>query len=869
MQRKAAASILVLLFFHLFTRAQFIETFDDGDFTANPRWSGDTNDFTVNASHQLQSNSLVPSSNYYLSTPNTLAQAVEWNFFLRLDFNPSSANYVDVYLIASLEDLMASGNTGYFLRIGNTDDELALYRKDDGNSGAKIIDGTDGVLNQSSNLLKIRITRNVDNLWTLYRDVSGTGNSFVSEGSVTDATYTSSAYFGVLIKQSTASFFQKHFIDDIEIKDFVPDLLPPAIQTVSVLNAAMLDVLFSEVVDKMSGEDISNYVVDQNIGRPAKALQDVLNPSLIHLEFTSNFTNANTYMLTVNGVKDNSGNTLTNQAVTFNYFTPQLYDIVIDEIMADPSPQVGLPNSEWIELRNRSSHAINLGGWRLGDMSNVSSAFGDFLLQPDSSVLVSATAAAPDLRMFGTVISVGNFPSLDNSGDIIFIKSGEDRTIHAVAYSDNWYGNALKKGGGWTLEMIDVNNPCSGITNWKASVDSRGGTPGKINSVNAVNADVTSPHLLRAFAADNRTINLVFDEPLDSFNAVQKGNYNIGNGVAIMRVAAPPPLFNTIVIYLNTVIDTGKIYTVTTAGITDCSGNVVRDVNQAKFGLAQSSDSFDVVINEVLFNPKPAGADYVELYNRSEKIVDLSQIYVATRNRSNAITTIEKLTAEQLLFFPGDFIVITENVPAVKSEYITLNPGAFLQVQTMPSLPDDKGTVIILNSQGEILDEVNYSEKWHSPLVTNAEGASLERIDYEGASVQSNFHTAAASAGYGTPGFRNSQYRLNDQLQGEITISPEIFSPDNDGLEDFLTINYKLPSPGFVANITIFDATGRPVRYLRRNALSGVSGYYRWDGLDDKNRQLPQGIYIIYTEVFNTAGKKKQFKNTVVLARKY
>jgi flagellar hook assembly protein FlgD len=145
----------------------------------------------------------------------------------------------------------------------------------------------------------------------------------------------------------------------------------------------------------------------------------------------------------------------------------------------------------------------------------------------------------------------------------------------------------------------------------------------------------------------------------------------------------------------------------------------------------------------------------------------------------------------------------------------------------------------------------------------------LERINYDGPSVQSNFHSAATSVGYGTPGYKNSQYRLNEDVSGIITVTPNVFSPDNDGTDDFATINYNFPSPGYVANITIFDASGRAVRYLEQNALSGIKGYYRWDGLDDRNRKLPQGIYIIYTEIFNTAGKEKQFKNTVVLARRY
>ena len=116
--------------------------------------------------------------------------------------------------------------------------------------------------------------------------------------------------------------------------------------------------------------------------------------------------------------------------------------------------------------------------------------------------------------------------------------------------------------------------------------------------------------------------------------------------------------------------------------------------------------------------------------------------------------------------------------------------------------------------------------------------------------------------------YKNSQYRIDAGAQGEITIDPKVFSPDNDGRDDVMTINYSFPEPGYVTNITIFDAVGRRVKYLQRNALSGIKGYYRWDGLDELNQKLPIGIYVIYTEIFNLQGKTKKFKNTVVLARK-
>ena len=857
------------MFISIISNAQLTENFNDGDFTNNPVWSGNTSDFIVNSSSQLQSNNTVANSGYFLSTPNTLATTAQWEMYIQITFNPSSANYIDAWLTSSASDLTSNTNTGYFVRIGNTDDEISLYRKDAGGITTKIIDGADGVLNGSNNAMKIKVTRDSSNQWILSRDLSGTGNSYTSEGSVTDATYTSSSFFGFYIMQSTAGFFQKHFFDDIEIKSYVPDITPPAIQSAIAMSSTALDVFYSEPVQMPGSQLISNYSVNNNSGNPVTAVPDATNPSLVHLTFAASFTNSVTYTLSVNGVTDLAGNAISNGTANFSFYTPQQYDVVIDEIMTDPTPQMGLPGSEWIELRNTSGFDINLEGWTLSDLTGQTGTMPGFILQPDSFVIVSTGSAVPSLTPFGRVISVTNFPSLDNDGDVVSLFSSTGKTIHAVQYTSAWYQNELKKNGGWALEMIDTKNPCSGISNWKASVDIKGGTPGKKNSVDGINNDETAPKLLRAFAINDTTIVLVYDEPLDSLNAGRVNNYSINNGISAISTIGVSPVFDRVTIGLNAPMVGGTVYTITAANVTDCKGNAIGSKNSARFGISQEADSFDIVINEILFNPKPGGEDYVELYNRSQKIIDLSHIYIANRNSSNVISSIQQVTAESILLFPKDFMVLTSDPAAVKTQYITTNPDAFITVSSMPSFPDDMGDVIILNNQGAIVDEVKYSDKWHFPLISNTEGVSLERIDYDAASVQGNFHSAATSAGYGTPGYKNSQYRLNEEVPGTITVTPDIFSPDNDGTDDFATINYSFPSPGYVANITIFDATGRAVRYLQRNSLSGIKGYYRWDGLDDKNRKLPQGIYIIYTEIFNTEGKKKQFKNTIVLARKY
>jgi hypothetical protein len=273
------------------------------------------------------------------------------------------------------------------------------------------------------------------------------------------------------------------------------------------------------------------------------------------------------------------------------------------------------------------------------------------------------------------------------------------------------------------------------------------------------------------------------------------------------------------------------------------------------------------VINEILFNPRPNEYDYVELYNRSNKIIDASLLYVANR-KDTAVSSLKKLSEKPHYIFPGDYIVVTEDVSSLQKAYLVRNTAALLSLSSLPSFPDDQGSVVLLNGEGNVVDEVTYSKDWHFGLITN-DGVALERIDPNAESQdKNNWHSAASTAGYGTPTYKNSQYKLADQVDAAIEISPKIFSPDNDGYEDLATISYQLSETGYVANVLIFDASGRLVRSLVKNALLGLKGNWKWDGLDEKRQRLPIGSYIIFTELFNLKGAKQQFKNVVVLAKR-
>ena len=857
-----------MLLFYLNANAQFNENFSDGNYSSNPPWMGNSADWIVNPSLQLQSNNTAVNSSFYLSTPSTLATVAQWDFYCGMSFNPSGTNYADVFLTASAADLALTNTTGYFVRIGNTNDEIALYRKDVTGVATKIIDGADGILNTSNNTMKIRVTRNAMGLWTLARDLSGSGNNYFTEGTSTDNTFNSSAFFGILIRQSTAGFFQRHFFDDIIVQPYVPDLTPPTVTAVTAVSGTAADVLFSEPVDLTTSQFTSAYQLNNGIGFPLSAIRDASNTSLVHLGFSSLPPRIN-LTLSVNGVNDLSGNTLVNGSRVFVYYLPQQYDIVIDELMADPTPVVQLPTNEWIELKNTSPFPVNLQGWKLGKATGESGPMPAYILLPGNFVIVCTGSAVTAMNGYGPVISVTSFPSLNNDADQIYLRAPQGMVVHSVNYTDSWYGNELKKEGGWSLEMKDTHNPCEGNENWKASVDQKGGTPGAKNAVDAVNPDEHPPKLLRAFANDLTHITLVFNEPLDSMSAANASAYHMSDGIGVPSAAMPLSVsFDHVLLTLSSSLLQNKIYTVSVSGVTDCSSNAVGASNTARVGLAENTDSFDIVVNEILFNPKPNGVDYVEFYNRSKKILDLKNAYLANRNSTGSISSVTQFTGENYLFFPGDYIVITSDPGIVQKDFTANDPTAFLSVSSTPSFNDDEGNVILLNGQGQLIDEVHYLDDWHFPLISDAEGVALERIDPDAASMQNNFHSAATNVGYGTPTYKNSQYRTDVEVKGSISISPEIISPDNDGRDDFATIQYDFAEPGYVANITVFDAAGRTVKYLQRNALCGLKGYFRWDGLSEKEQHLPAGLYIIYTAIFNLKGKTKQFKNTIVLARK-
>ena len=869
-KRKHRISVLAttcLFFVGLLTgSAQFMDDFTDGDFTNTPTWNGDASLFTA-VSGELNSQSPGAAS-YYLSTPSTLFNNTQWEFFIDLQFGTSGANFVDVYLMSDAADLNTTSN-GYFLRFGGTADEISLYSMV-GGAPTIIIDGVDGLINSSSsNPFNIRVTRDISNLWNLEYDDEATG-AFVSAGTITDASVTSSSFFGILIEQSSAaSPVNSHFFDNFNVGNIPIDVTAPNVNSVAVVSITQLDVLFNEPIEQTTAENTANYFASSSLGNPITAIQDGFNPALIHLTFSTPFTNAQMDTLTVQNIQDAAGNTLVSQTETFMYFvpaTPGFRDVVINEIFADPTPQLGLPAADYIELYNTSDSVFDLNGWVFSDAVG-SEALSAYVLYPGKYVVIADDNYTFDFSIYPNVLFVASFPALNISGDDLTLQDNSFNTIDQVSYSNSWYQDPIKDDGGYSLEQINPTIPCVNSSNWIGANLTTYGTPGAINSVYDATPDATTPSLISADVLSATMVEICFDETIDTSN-ISISQFSCSGGISITDLVVNPSA-NCISLSLTPAIDTGIVYTLTLNGMGDCSGNLVSN-SATQIILPHTGAVGDLIINEVLFNPFTGGDDFVEIYNNSEKYIDLYNWKLA--NWDDGVTDNFKTIAVHQLMQPGDYIVLTKDSSDIQSNYLNAIFGNFVQLASLPTYSNDSGTVFLIlpDLDSTVCDYFSYDEDLQFGLINNPDGISLERIDFDRPTNEStNWHSAAESAGWATPGLENSQYYPGQITSDAVSVEPEIFSPDNDGFDDILNINYTMANPGFVGSVTIFDANGRIIRNLVQNELLAAEGTVSWDGLNNKREKARIGVYIVYFEVFDLQGIVSGVKKTCVVASKF
>ncbi|MBR6310176.1 MAG: lamin tail domain-containing protein [Paludibacteraceae bacterium] len=742
------------------------------DFAQEDNYFGTKNHFLYDEERGIRLNSssqFASELKSYLSTECQSIDDAQWELSVKINATTSSGNFVRYYIVSDNSNLSVSLN-GYFVMIGNTEDEVSLYRQT-GSTKTKIIDGADARVATSTVNVAVKVTRSKDGKWTLYSKLANE-TAYTEEGSCIDNTHTKSDYCGVYIGYSLSNNTKYSFND---------------------------------------------WIVSGEKAQPQ--------------------------------------------------YQPKFGDIAFNELMVKPSPAVGLPEEEYIEIVNLTEEKIDLNGIFLCDASKKYAFPSGSSIAPGAYALLCTPKNTDEFAEFGDVITFGSLPALTDGGKLLWIENSDGTPLCWVEYSDSWSNSAFKANGGWALECIDATNKSNNADNWKFSESKRGGTPAQKNSISAKHSDEKMPQLININVLSSNTVQLLFDETMD-IGITDPNNYNIENeSLSITRIEPIFPKLNGIIIYFDQNL-TNEIAGMT-INASDYAGNKL-PARTYYFSAIAEIETNDFIINEFLIGQKGESVNFIEIYNSSTHLLDVSNLYLCSR-KDGELSAGTLLANEQTLILPHCYTVITTDTAQLKKQYDCGKENAhFIEIKSLSEFSANGGNIVLVKRNAEIVDETTYTSEMCASMTAKDGIASAER-DY---TDLSKWHSSSENA---TPGRRNSDGKNKDEdkdydeddededtqptdMEYGVTLQEKSFSPNGDGYRDMLKINCMLQEGNGNVTIDIYTAQGALVKHLAgKTEIDGATAY-EWDGTDNNGKICNAGLYLIYAETLTSQCGIKRYK---------
>lgn len=500
--------------------------------------------------------------------------------------------------------------------------------------------------------------------------------------------------------------------------------------------------------------------------------------------------------------------------------------IVINEIMADPTPSVGCPEIEYIELYNTTSDTISLKDWKWVNSSTVQN-FPSWEIPPLSYLLV---CDQQDIFQWSfPVLGLENFLSLTNSSDSLTILDATNQLIDHVHYSIEYY-HTDEPEGGFSMEQIDPTTACSGATNWRISQSPTGGSPGEPNSI------------LDATHGEEKVE--ILDWGIDT-----NGNIYLWPSLPITQDSIALKINNQTEHYpINTHLDSAiiRINDYNQQGtITIESLNVCHQEQAIEFTIEYyipRDTSVSMWMQELLFHPFENCPSFVEFFNPNHFAISLDNWKIG--NGKDVLIDVQN---HHHFIEPFGVLALSLQPETIKQFY----PESHAQnshihrTKKMPYFTQAEGDVEWFYKT-ERKDHFSYSEEMHAEGLENYEGKSLEKISPSDA--HSLWITASSQVGYATPGYQNSQrYTTHDSID-TWTLSPICFSPNGDGKDDFVQIQWNNALSSEWVQWCIINDAGIPV-YQQAATWSGNLRQWTWDGNNQMGQRCEPGMYgwVVYS----------------------
>ncbi len=553
--------------------------------------------------------------------------------------------------------------------------------------------------------------------------------------------------------------------------------------------------------------------------------------------------------------------------------------IIINEIMA--APFAG--DCEWLELYNRGSVPVDIAHWTFHDLPTASGSVNKFiittqstLINPHDYAVIAADSSIMHLlssfvqsnsSVHVIIINHTSGFGFNNDADVIVLQDLTGKMIDSMGYHIASSGQ-----DGRSLERIDVDGSSMSATNWGTSQDSLGSTPGRINSIARLDYDLMVSNLTqkqtiagaKVIPVINASIRNIGRRTADSIMIKFYSDKNC-NGVP-----EPSELIHTIISTQALAAGDSILFSESFPQLASGVSNIIvvadwwRDErlqnNRASVSLKISYEPCSIVINEIMYDPLNGQNEWFELFNRSSQTIDLAHWTFNDKPTSSGVNLFE-ISNQPLIIRAGEYVVVTADSSIFKLFPSLLQTDSTIHVRVLNrsngfGFNNDGDAVVLKDITTSTIDSVAYLPSWHNPNVIDTKGRSLERINPNiDSNDPRNWSTCTNILG-GTPGKVNSIITVSTKNNSVISISPNPFSPDGDGFEDFCIIRYNLPLITSTINLKIYDIKGRLIRTLANGELAGMRGEIIWDGFDNNKQRARIGVYVVFLEATDQSSNK-------------
>ncbi len=813
--------IFVLLNFQCFSQTY---NFDDGFKSAD--WAGDTNHFEIDASKRLHLTAPTGLTNSSVVWQNIQHKNMYWEIQVAYSFAASTTNYALFYL-ESIESTLASvANKAYYLKIGGATgslDKIELIYQD-GTSKITVLESRAGLVGASTLLCRIRVTKAANGKWELFVDTTG-GNNLTKEAEGNHISTEVFLYGGLRCLYSSTRR-DKFYFDDIAISNFF------TASSFYFENDNTLNIFFSEM---LSSNTITGISSNFNVSFTLEVEDNCL-----HVNFDEPIAEG-IYNITLTSVFSNDGDSI--PSISIAILKEPIYyigQVRITEFMSDPSPSFGLPEVEWLELKNTSDMPVSLARIGISDPTTKVVLPG-FLLKPDSVVVICALNGCAEMP-YKNCIEVAEFPSLNNASDSIYVWANDTLLIDFVAYTLASLPNDYRANGGYSIIRKSMPADCSFSRKLDFSAKLIGGSPG---IVEIMPIDIGYTITANAFRP-NEII-------LTSDAAINISVSNIESPILIDRLYKQVNQTSTsYTMFLNEDIEDGTMFRMQIDSVQTCRHQmqelqIVLDIINPK-----SISMSDVFINEVLYNPYVGGVDFIEVYNTTDKYIQFKNTHIF--NQSSGKPKQHISISDECILKPFMYMALTSDTATLKQNYPNTIIENCFQFNTFITMDDAGGVLHLIGPMSDTLDLVYYNDAFYNPLLRDKEGVSLGKINPTLNAFSS--HNWTSSAANCTPGYENSQFFSTTTAHREVFYCDPCHVTTNiNGATDFVLLHLNETRPGYIASVRIYTLTGEKVIDVSINQIVGNGNSFQWNGQKQNGNTLEDGIYLAVAEWWSAEGR--------------